>query len=54
MEKLKAADPAQIAGLLGPRIAEKIFSQLKKMAQFEQVEQLEQMEQMKQMEGRSP
>lgn len=38
LEKLKAADPAQIAGLLGPRIAQKIFSQLKKMAQVEQVE----------------
>jgi len=30
IEKLKAADPVEIARLLGPKIAEKVFSQLKK------------------------
>jgi len=29
IERLKAADPATVAGLLGPKIAEKIFAQLK-------------------------
>jgi helicase len=29
IDKLKAADPATVAGLLGPKIAEKIFAQLK-------------------------
>jgi helicase len=30
IEKLKAADPVEIARVLGPKIAEKVFSQLKK------------------------
>jgi helicase len=29
VDKLKAADPSAVAGLLGPKIAEKIFAQLK-------------------------
>ena len=38
IEKLKAADPVEIARLLGPKIAEKVFSQLKKSERHEEHE----------------
>ena len=38
IEKLKAADPVEIARLLGPKIAEKVVSQLKKSERHEEQE----------------
>ena len=38
IEKLNAADPVELARLLGPKIAEKVFSQLKKSERHEEQE----------------
>ncbi|MDD1749769.1 MAG: ATP-dependent DNA helicase [Methanothrix sp.] len=44
IEKLKAADQIEVARLLGPKIAEKVISQLKKEEKEERVERAERVE----------